>query len=160
MLEQIQKRDAELRHAGEDLERRVDERTIELEQEIADRQRAQEALHESEGRIRLLLDSTAESIVGVDRNGNVTFCNPAAIRLLRCAKAEDPLGKNMHDATHHTRADGSPFPVSECHIKAALDRGQGRHSDEEVFWRQDRTSFSAEYWAFPIQTDGESVGAV
>ncbi len=37
MLEQIQNRDAELRRAGEDLERRVNERTSELEQEVADR---------------------------------------------------------------------------------------------------------------------------
>src|ERR1700730_14875387 len=44
MLEQIQKRDTELRHAGEGLEQRVAERTRELEQEVADRQRAQEAL--------------------------------------------------------------------------------------------------------------------
>src|SRR5712675_7793 len=55
MLEQIQKRDAELRHAREDLEARVSERTRELEQEIGDRQHAQEALHESEERIRLLM---------------------------------------------------------------------------------------------------------
>src|SRR6202158_491959 len=93
MLEQIQKRDAELRHAGEDLERRVDERTIKLEQEMADRQRAQEALHESEERIRLLLDSTAEAIYGTDRKGNFTFCNLATLRLLGYQKVEDLLGK-------------------------------------------------------------------
>ncbi|MGH9678440.1 MAG: CHASE sensor domain-containing protein, partial [Candidatus Acidiferrales bacterium] len=82
MLGQIQMRDTELQCAQEDLERRVDERTILLEQEVADRQRTQEALHESEGRIRLLLDSTAEAIYGVDREGKFTFCNPATLRLL------------------------------------------------------------------------------
>ena len=64
MLSQIQLRDVELSAARDDLERRVNERTSELEQEVADRQRAQEALHESEERIRLLLDSTAEAIYG------------------------------------------------------------------------------------------------
>src|SRR5579864_5977043 len=60
MLGQIQKRDTELRHAREDLEQRVEERTAELAEEVADRKLAQDALHESEERIRLLLDSTAE----------------------------------------------------------------------------------------------------
>ena len=90
MLEQIQNRDAELRRAGEDLERRVDERTIELEQEVADRKRTQEALHESEERIRLLLDSTAEAIYGMDRDGKCTFCNPATLRLLGYQKTRRP----------------------------------------------------------------------
>ena len=62
MLAQIQIRDAELSSARDDLERRVEERTVALEQEVRDRERAQEALREGEARIRLLLESTAEAI--------------------------------------------------------------------------------------------------
>jgi len=160
MLGQIQIRDAELRHAREDLERRVDERTAELEQEVADRRRAQEALHESEGRIRLLLDSTAEAIYGIDREGRCTFRNPATLRLLGHEKGDALLGKDMHHAMHHTHADGTPFPVADCQIFNSLRRGEGVHSDEEVFWRADGTSFPVEYWAYPIRKDGEAVGAV
>src|SRR5579863_5759907 len=80
MLGEIQKRDTELRVASEGLERRVDERTLELEQEVADRQRAQEVLRESEGRLRLILESTAEAIFGTDQQGRCTFCNPATLR--------------------------------------------------------------------------------
>ena len=93
MLGQIQNRDTDLRHAHEDLERRVDERTAELEQEVGDRQRAQEALHESEGRIRLLLDSTAEAIYGINRDGKCTFCNPATLRMLGYEKGRGPVRK-------------------------------------------------------------------
>src|SRR5579864_2923306 len=128
MLGQIQIRDAELRHAREDLERRVDERTAELEQEVADRRRAQEALHESEGRIRLLLDSTAEAIYGIDREGRCTFCNPATLRLLGYEKGETLLGKEMHGQIHHTHADGTPYPAKECNIAASLSVGEGIHS--------------------------------
>ena len=160
MLEQIQNRDTELQHAREDLEQRVEERTAELEQEIADRQRVQEALGESEGRIRLLLDSTAEAIYGVDREGLCTFCNPATLRLLGYQKAEDLLGRNMHRAMHHTRADGTPYPAQDCLIHSSLIEGEGNHSDEEVFWRADGSSFSAEYWAHPICKEGRIVGVV
>jgi len=160
MLGQIQIRDTELRHAREDLERRVDERTTELEQEVADRQRAQEALRESEGRIRLLLDSTAEAIYGIDREGKCTFCNPATLRLLGHEKGDALLGRDMHAAMHHSHADGTPYRASDCRIYNSLRRGEGIHSDEEVFWRADGSSFPAEYWAHPIRKDGEAVGAV
>src|SRR5579863_6244256 len=120
MLEQIQSRDTELRHAREDLERRVDERTLELEQEVADRQRAQEALHESEGRIRLLLDSTAEAIYGIDREGKCTFCNPATLRLLGYEKVDSLLDKDMHEMIHHSHSDGTPYPAKDCRIFNSL----------------------------------------
>jgi len=160
MLEQIQNRDTELRIAREDLERRVDERTLELEQEVADRQRAQEALHESEGRIRLLLDSTAEAIFGTDHQGQCTFCNPAALRVLGYARVEDLLGKCIHDAIHYAHPDGTLFPRAECEIALALERGEGSHSDQDSFWRSDGTMFPVEYWAYPIRKEGESVGSV
>ena len=160
MLAQIQNRDTELRHAREDLEQRVDERTRELEQEVADRQRAQEALHESEGRIRLLLDSTAEAIFGIDRDGNITFCNPATLRLLGHEKVDDLLGKSAHAVMHHSRADGTPYPIEQCAIATSLRRGEGIHSDDETFWRAEGTSFPAEFWAYPIRKEGEAVGSV
>ena len=160
MLEQIQNRDIELRQGREDLERRVDERTIMLEQEVADRQRTQEALHESEGRIRLLLDSTAEAIFGIDREGRLTFCNPATLRLLGYEKGADLLGKIAHDVMHHSLADGTPYPIQDCPMVDSRRKGKGVHLDTEVFWRANGTSFPVEYWAYPICKDGEVVGAV
>jgi PAS domain S-box-containing protein len=160
MLAQIQIRDAELSSSRDDLEQRVEERTRELEQEVADRQRAQEALLESEGKIRLILESTAEAINGIDENGICTFCNPAALRLLGYQNPEDLVGKKLHGIMHHTRADGTPYPEEDCAIYTSIRDGNGIHSDEEVFWRADGTSFPAEYWAHPIRREGNALGAV
>jgi two-component system, sensor histidine kinase and response regulator len=160
MLGQIQNRDTELRHAREDLERRVDERTTELEQEVADRELAQEALRESEGRIRLLLDSTAEAIFGIDRDGNFSFCNPATLRLLGYERGDALLGKQAHEMMHHSHADGTLYPLAECPIVPSRQKGEEIHSDSEVFWRSDGSCFPAEFWAYPIRKEGEVVGAV
>ena len=160
MLAQIQIRDGELSNARDDLERRVDERTLELEQEVSDRQRAQEALRESEGRMRLILDSTAEAIYGIDRDGKCTFCNPATLRLLGYQKPEDLFGRNMHKVMHHSHADGSRYAVTECSIYSSLKTGKGIHSDREVFWRADGVAFPSEFWSYPIRKEGEVVGAV
>ncbi len=160
MLAQIQSRDAELSSARDSLELRVNERTYELEQEVGGHQQAREALHESEERIRLLLDSTAEAIYGINQAGECTFCNPATLRLLGYQKPEDILGKNLHRVMHHSHADGTPYPEEECNLLALLRRGEAIHSEEEVFWRADGTRFPAEYSAHPIRKDGCIIGSV
>jgi len=96
------------------------------------RKRAEVALRESEDKLRLLLDSTAEAIYGIDLEGRCTFCNPACLRALRYERVDELLGKNMHELIHHTRADGTPMPVEECRIFRAFRAGEGTHVDDEV----------------------------
>ena len=160
MLAQIQIRDADLSSARDDLERRVEERTVELAREVGDRQRAEEALRDSEGRIRLLLDSTAEAIYGINHEGKCTFCNPATLRLLGLQRPEDLLNKQLHSVMHHTHADGTPYALEDCKIFGTLTKGEGVHVDDEVLWRADGSSFPAEYWSYPIRKEGNIVGAV
>jgi len=117
-------------------------------------------LQDSEERVRLLLDSTAESIYGVDLQGNCTFANRACLRMLGYANAVELLGKNMHGVMHHSRADKSPYPVTECRIFQAFRRGEEAHVEDEVLWRADGSSFPAEYWSYPVRKKGEVVGAV
>src|SRR5438309_5415675 len=73
----------EIRRLNAELEKRVQERTAQLED-----------LRESREHIRLLLESTAEAIYGVDLHGNCTFCNPVCVCLLGYAAPSDLLGKN------------------------------------------------------------------
>ena len=117
-------------------------------------------LHLREDELRLLLDSTAEAIYGLDLEGCCTFCNQALLDLLGYPNAGAVIGRNMHDLIHHTRADGSAFPVETCRIFQAFQAGQGTHVDDEVLWRADGTSFPAEYWSFPQRREGRIVGAV
>ncbi len=128
--------------------------------DITERKRAEAALRQSEEQLSLLLRSTGEAIYGLDTEGNCTFCNPACLDLLGYDEPDDLLGTNMHDLIHHTRADGAPYPVEECHIYMAFRRGASTEVDDEVLWRRDGTSFPAEYRSFPVRKDGEVVGAV
>jgi diguanylate cyclase (GGDEF)-like protein/PAS domain S-box-containing protein len=115
---------------------------------------------ESEEKIRLLLNSTAEAMYGIDLDGRCTFCNPASLEILGYNSPEDLIGKNMHSLTHHTRPDGSPYPVAECRGYQAMRDGKGAHVDDEVLWRADGTSFPAEYWSYPIRHEDRIIGAV
>ncbi|HLI29723.1 MAG TPA: PAS domain S-box protein [Terriglobia bacterium] len=128
--------------------------------QFIERKNAEGALRESEERVRLLLNSTAEGICGVDLNGKCYVANAACLRLLGYGSEDELLGKNMHTLTHHSRQDGAAYPIEECHILLAARSGEKAHVDDEVFWRQNGTSFPAEYWSYPIKNKGEITGAV
>ena len=110
--------------------------------------------------VRLLLDSTAEAIYGLDMQGNCMFCNSACLRFLGYKDPAELIGKKMHTMMHHSRPDGTPYPSEECRIYLAFRRGEGSHVDDEVVWRADGTSFPVEYWSYPIRKDNDLMGAV
>jgi PAS domain S-box-containing protein len=128
--------------------------------DVTDRKRAEEELRESEEKLRLLLDSTAEAIYGIDLAHRCTFCNPACVRTLGYERIDQVLGKNMHDLLHHSRSDGTFFPVEECRVHRVTQTGEGIHAEDEVFWRANGTSFPTEYWSYPQRRGQELVGAV
>jgi two-component system CheB/CheR fusion protein len=122
--------------------------------------RAREEIAEREERIRLLLDSTAEAIYGIDLSGVCTFCNRACARLLGYDSPAALIGKQMHPLIHHSRADGTPYAPEQSPIFEAMRHREGSHVDDEVLWRADGTSFPAEYWSHPIFRGEEVIGAV
>ena len=73
-------------------------------------------LKENEEQVRLLLDSTAEAIYGIDLDGCCTFVNPRCLEFLGYDREEDLLGKEMHPLIHHTKSDGTQYPATECKI--------------------------------------------
>ncbi len=114
---------------------------------------------EFERQNQLILNAAGEGIYGVDTEGNTTFVNAAAERMLGW-KADDLIGRHIHRNIHHSHADGSQYPAHECHIFAAFRDGEVRHVDDEVFWRKDGKAIPVEYTSTPIVEEGRLVGAV
>ncbi|MEA4873254.1 MAG: diguanylate cyclase [Synergistaceae bacterium] len=137
----------------ENLEIKVKERTEDLEM-------TNTVLHESRERLKLILDSTAEGIYGMDTEGLCTFCNESGLRMLGYGSQEELLGKSIHCRIHHTRRDGTLFPLSECKIMESFKNGRGVYVDDEIFWRKDSTFFDVRYSSYPQYRDGKMVGAV
>jgi len=128
--------------------------------DITEEKEARDALRKADDLIRLLLNSTAEGIYGIDLDGNCTFANPACAKLLGFESVDDVLGKQMHILIHHTRANGEPYPIKECKIYKAFRQGEGTHVDDEVMFCADGKPFPAEYWSYPLLRDDEVVGCV
>ncbi|MCF6147646.1 MAG: PAS domain S-box protein [Candidatus Kuenenia sp.] len=129
-------------------------------EDITERKRAIESLLESNEKIQLLLNSTGEGIYGVDAVGVCTFVNAACMKMLGYESADQLIGKQMHNLIHHSYRDGTPFPIEECKILLALQKGEGIHVVDDIVWRANGTYFPAEYMSYPIKKNNEILGAV
>ncbi|MGD9971713.1 MAG: response regulator [Desulfatirhabdiaceae bacterium] len=127
-----------------------------LEQLVRDRT---DELRLSEERVRLVLESAGEGILGVDSEGKITFVNPAACRMLGYSTAEFE-GQDLHSLIHHSHADASPYLQEDCPMYQSFAQGTVSHVDDEVLWRKEGTSFPVSYSSTPIQKDGRIVGGV
>ena len=128
--------------------------------DITERKKAEDALRDSREQLHRLLNSMAEGAYGVDTNGISTFVNQSFLRMLGYQEENEVLGKNMHELIHHTRADGSAYPVKECKIYSAFQTNQSVNISDEVFWRKDGVAVPVEYWSHPIEIDGVVIGSI
>ncbi|WP_246194986.1 PAS domain S-box protein [Allochromatium palmeri] len=113
----------------------------------------------TEERSRLILESSADGLYGVDVEGRTTFVNPAACAMLGYTQ-EQLLGRSSHDIIHHSHADGRHYPMGDCPLHSTLLNGEVLRGEDEVFWRADGTPLPVSYASHPIRREGKIVGAV
>lgn len=142
-------------------ERKKVERELLAQREQQDEMVAQRTstLASAEARMRLILESTADGLFGLDAEGRITFLNPAVCRLLGFER-EQLIGQSLHAMTHHSRPDGRPYPEQECPINIALHQCSQASVGNEVFWHADGHAIPVIYSVHPMIEDGRSVGAV
>jgi two-component system CheB/CheR fusion protein len=112
---------------------------------------------EREEHIRLLLESMAEGVYGIDLAGACTFANPSCARMLGYDDATSIVGKTMH--AHHLQqntVDGA----DACPLEGGAREGRNIHADDRVFTRCDGKTFPVEFWSHPVSVAGRLVGAV
>lgn len=106
-----------------------------------------------------ILAAAGEGIYGIDIDGNTTFVNEAAKKILGF-RSEDVVGLPLHEFHHHSYADGSTYPRTACPVYATIQDGEVHRVDDEVFWHQDGTMVPVEYTSTPIWKNGKLNGAV
>ena len=111
--------------------------------------RVERLFREAERVSELILAAAGEGIYGVDVEGRGTFANPAAERMLGW-RAEDLIGRAVHDLIHHTHADGRRYPAEDCPIYNAFRFAKVNRVEDEMFWRKDGKPIRVEYTSTPI----------
>ncbi|MCA1567964.1 MAG: PAS domain S-box protein [Acidobacteria bacterium] len=124
-----------LRRAKDELEERVAERTAELSltnvmllEQIAERERIEAALSESEARFRGVFENTTIGLYRTTPDGRILLANPAVLRILRYTSFEELAACDLQRATH-------ALGYSRQEFLERLER-EGEIRDLEAAWRK------------------------
>ena len=137
--------EAQLARHNEMLEATVAARTAELSAAEAD--------------TRIILESTADGLVGLDREATISFANRAACDLLGCLP-QQLLGRNVHEALHRPHVDDVSSADGECELVRAVRVGRELRVEDEVFRCVDGGALPVSIALHPMMRDGNVVGAV
>jgi PAS domain S-box-containing protein len=124
-----------------------------------ERHQAEQALLHQSQLTKTMTENAASALFMMDTAGRCTFMNPAGAQMTGFTFAE-LRGQILHDQIHHTRPDGTPYPMAECPLNRALQDRTAIRGLEEVFIRKDGTFFPVRCAASPIIQEGRPVATV
>lgn len=127
--------------------------------DISDRKQAEQSLERLSRQLELILNSVGEGLCGLDTQGQITFVNPAAAKLLDYPAA-DLIGQSVRTILPATQPNGTPYVLEDSPIGSALREGVVPRLTQELFRRRDGTVISVEYGSTPIVEQNIIVGAV
>ncbi|HOT49239.1 MAG TPA: PAS domain S-box protein, partial [Syntrophales bacterium] len=132
----LRETEEKLRRAGEELEGRVEERTaqlyranLQLAGEMEERMRSEEALRASEGKLNAILRSVSDSMVMIDRELNIIWCNDKA----KSGFSPDCVGSKCHEVLCGRQWPCEPYP---CYAVRTFRDGS-IHSSDAVLTNRD-----------------------
>ena len=159
-----------------------------IARDISDSKRVEKALEQLRHQTEMILFSAGEGICGLNKEGKVTFVNPAAVRMAGC-ESKQLIDRPLYESLHRSQVESagaidrlSPatdiysdselatdwaapatgklsHPVSSQILDTLAD-GEVRRVNDEVFCRRDGSSFPVEYVVAPMRERGEIIGAV
>ena len=117
------------------------------------------AAAEAANRLTQSITSNANlGLVMTDARQHCSFMNPAAEKIFGYTFAEvQAMNRPLHDIVHHTRPDGSRYPMEECPIDRVLSM---RDHGEAAFVRRDGSFYFVSFTASPLLECGIPLGTI
>lgn len=107
---------------------------------------------------KAICENATAALFVIDAKQQCIYANPAA-ETLTGFKARELIGQRLHDLIHHSRPDGSKYPISECPLDSGLP-ANSREQGEEIFVHADGSFYPVSYTSSPIIEHGNLVGKV
>ena len=151
MLTVIEEGNQELEKARTSLEERVAERTRDLEKEIAERQRAEVMLKDSEELFRALNEASPVGIVSESQDGKIRMSNPEFRRMFGYSE-EDLKDKSIDEvlATGESYADAVAISKQVLSGRVLRKTAKRKQKNGELL--------DVEIFGAPLLLDGKTIG--
>lgn len=117
------------------------------------------ALEKMQHQNEIILNSLGDGLFELDCSGEVSFINPAALKMLGY-QGKDVVGQNLHELIHPKKADDSPYAEADCPILATLRDGKEHYLGDEVFWTKRGEVLPVACMTTPVVENGAVVGMV
>ncbi|NQV17264.1 MAG: PAS domain S-box protein [Armatimonadetes bacterium] len=117
------------------------------------------ALRLSEKKLSDITSTLGEGVCVLDEQGQITFVNPEAEKLLGW-KENELLGKKMHSKIHYENADGDAILAEDCNLLKVIKDGKDYKNSDDVFFTKNKETFPVAYISTPILQDEKVTGSV
>ena len=104
----------------------------------------------------LILNAAAEGVFGVGLEGNTTFVNPAAARMIG-RRPDEISGVDIHSLVHPVFPGVLTCDVSKCRLYAVVHGEPAYDEVEETFFPPEGTSFPVEFSATPMRDENREL---
>jgi diguanylate cyclase (GGDEF)-like protein/PAS domain S-box-containing protein len=111
-------------------------------------------------RLQSILNSVGDGVYGVDRDGRITFVNPATCRALDHAQEDQLIGRTAHEMFHYADETGAAIAPAASLLNCAYASRQILRAWETVFWTRDGCSIPVECTVYPLYVRGNHEGSV
>lgn len=131
----------------------------EMAKALAERDQQARRAGAAEQRLNAVLNNASVAVFLMDDHQHCVYMNAAAEHLTGYT-FEETRGRPLHDVIHHTRPDGSVFPLQECAIDRAFPENHNVQG-EEVFVHKDGSFYPVAYTASPVRDEqSQTIGTI
>jgi len=115
----------------------------------------QRSIEKQRENLAAILESVGEGVYGVDKDGHITFMNPAALKVLGMHDAKPLLGVNAFDAFHYKRQD-----TGRDLLKEAYYSGEQLKGWETQFRHKSGKEIPVDCTLYALSVNGKQEGSV
>jgi two-component system cell cycle sensor histidine kinase/response regulator CckA len=133
-------------------------RHLSVLREVTERDRAKQALEESESRFRLVLETIPVGVWLIDRTGRITYANPAARRIWGGVRFVGPEGFDVFKGWR--LPDREPIQAKEWGAVRALERGLATFGESIEIQAFDGVRRQILHSALPIRDESGTIMGV
>lgn len=117
-------------------------------------------IEQERARLEGILCSVGDGVYGVDKEGFITFVNPAVKKMLGYINDGELIGRPSIETFHQLSSENNEQKYSTNYLEHAISEGREMHGVEAIFKHTNGVTFQVEMTIYPSFVNGQQEGAV